>query len=99
MDWRSVRCDESLGGGNTGGALIARGVRVLVVRGGFFKRHLRICSWKGSKSQMQGWGGVGSRWTQGQRAGQKHLRAGRVGLGCRVEVGQEGLSSTGQGSE
>jgi len=54
VGWRSVRCDESLGGGNTGGALIARGVRVLVVRGGFFKRHLRICSWKGSKSQMQG---------------------------------------------
>ena len=54
MGWRSVRCDESLGGGNTGGALIARGVRVLVVRGGFFKRHLRMCSWKGSKSQMQG---------------------------------------------
>lgn len=48
---------------------------------------------------MQGWGGVGSRQMQGQCAGQKHLRAGRVGLGCRVEVGLEGLSSTGQGSE
>lgn len=48
---------------------------------------------------MQGWGGVGSRQMQGQCAGQKHLRAGRVGLGCRVEVGLEGLSSAGQGSE
>ena len=34
--WRSVKCDESLGGENTRGALIARGVRVLV-GGGFLQ--------------------------------------------------------------
>lgn len=33
---RSVKCDESLGGENTRGALIARGVRVLV-GGGFLQ--------------------------------------------------------------
>lgn len=37
VGWRSVKCDESLGVGNTGGALITRGVRVLVVRGDFLQ--------------------------------------------------------------
>lgn len=82
--------------------MVAGGVRFGpggLLAGGGFSSVLEGGVGAGSKSQAQGWGG-GRFQAEGRPVCRPEVieggEGGGVGLGCRVEVGWEGLSSAGQ---